>query len=61
MPQSYNACGIRFRTGTDSVRRRLLMKNEQAKTLALALLKADSEADVIELLKDAGLWDKQDA
>lgn len=37
------------------------MTNEQAKKLALALLKADSEAEVIELLKTAGLWDKPGA
>jgi len=34
------------------------MKNEQAKRLALDLLTADSEAEVISLLKAAGLWDR---
>ena len=34
------------------------MTNDQTKKLALALLKADSEAQVIELLKVAGFWDK---
>jgi hypothetical protein len=37
------------------------MTNEQAKKLALALLKADSEAEVVELLKAAGFWDKPEA
>lgn len=37
------------------------MTNDQKRRLALALLKADSEAEVIELLEAAGLWDKPGA
>jgi hypothetical protein len=37
------------------------MTNEETKALALALLHADSEADVIALLKDAGFWTNESA
>jgi hypothetical protein len=36
------------------------MTNAQAKELCLALMKADSEQEVIALLKDAGFWDNRD-
>ena len=37
------------------------MTNEQIKQLALSLLKADTEAEVIELLTHAGLWQEEAA
>ncbi len=36
------------------------MNDEQTKALCLALMKADSEAEVLGLLKEAGLWDNKD-
>jgi len=36
------------------------MTEQQAKELCLALMRADSEVEVIDLLKKAGCWDKQD-
>ena len=36
------------------------MKEAQAKELCLALMRADSEEEVIGLLKEAGLWDNKD-
>ncbi len=36
------------------------MNDAQAKKLCLSLIRADSEEDVIGLLKDAGLWDNRD-
>ncbi|MCX8090130.1 MAG: hypothetical protein N3I86_04220 [Verrucomicrobiae bacterium] len=33
------------------------MHNEQKKELCLALLRADSEAEVIQILSEAGFWD----
>ena len=37
------------------------MGEEQTKRLCLALMRADSEEEVIGLLKEAGLWDNKDA
>jgi len=36
------------------------MNDAQAKELCLALMKADSEIEVINLLKQAGFWDNKD-
>ena len=38
-----------------------LMNNKQLEDLCLKLLRADTEHDVIEILKGAGLWDNSDA
>lgn len=37
------------------------MNNEQTKNLCLSLMKADTEVEVILLLKDAGYWDDNTA
>jgi hypothetical protein len=37
------------------------MTNEEAKALALGLLRADTEAEVMEMLSAAGLWDRPEA
>lgn len=37
------------------------LKNDEIKALALALLHADTEADVVQLLRSAGLWDSPGA
>ena len=36
------------------------MNDAQLRALCLALMKADSEQEVISLLKEAGLWDNKD-
>ena len=35
------------------------MNNEQTKQLCIRLLLADSETEVVQILKDAGYWDDQ--
>ena len=37
------------------------MKNIEIKQLCMRLLRADTENDVIEILKNAGFWDDSDA
>jgi len=37
-----------------------MMNNDDIKKLALALLRADTEDDVVRILKEAGLWDNRD-
>ena len=37
------------------------MNDAQAKDLALALIKADTEEEVIQLLNDVGLWNNRAA
>lgn len=37
------------------------MKNHELRNLCLALMRADTETEVIDLLKQAGLWDAPEA
>src|SRR5437879_3436472 len=37
------------------------MNNNETKTLCLALVRADSEAEIISLLTDAGYWNEESA
>ncbi len=42
------------------LRRGYTVNNAQTQALCLALMKADSEEEVIGLLEEAGIWDKKD-